>query len=67
MSIPIYSIKQLSSQKAVLYAEGNVGDPVLHFGNGIFDRQRLKVMRIFLTVVNKMSITLLIDVNFSMI
>jgi len=51
--------EQPSSQKTVLNTEGNVGNPVLHFSNGIFPRQGLKVMRVFLTVVDEMSIAAL--------
>ena len=40
-------------------AEGNIGNSVLHFANSAFHRQWLKIMRIFLTVVDKMTIAAL--------
>lgn len=48
-------------KKTVINADGNVSNPVFHFDSGISDRQRLKVIRIVLTVVNKMAVTALQD------
>ena len=53
------SFNQSASGRTVFNAEGNVGDPVRHFGNGIRNRQGIQVMRILLAGVYKMPITAL--------
>lgn len=53
------SPKQSSSQLAVFNTKADIGDPVLHFGNSICNRQGIQVVSIVLTLVEKMPIAAL--------
>lgn len=55
----LQSIKKHPSQITAFNAEGDVSNPVLHFGNGICQWQGFQVMRIILATVDKMSIATL--------
>jgi hypothetical protein len=55
----VQSRQETSSRNTVLNTKGNVGDPLLHSINGVCKRQGLKIMRIILTVVDKMPIATL--------